>query len=71
MAEDSKLDKFGRPYPPKKGDYYVPSVTTDAVVFRKRQDNFYDVLLITRGREPFKGLYAFPGGFLDYNEEPE
>lgn len=28
------------------------------------------VLLITRGKDPFKGRYAFPGGHLDYNEDP-
>jgi len=28
-------------------------------------------LLITRGRDPFKGALAFPGGFVDYNEDPE
>jgi len=26
------------------------------------------VLLIKRGREPFKGLWAFPGGFVDEHE---
>lgn len=29
------------------------------------------VLLITRGKDPFKGCYAFPGGFVDYGEDPE
>ena len=28
-------------------------------------------MLITRGRDPFKGHYAFPGGFVDYGEDPE
>ena len=27
--------------------------------------------MITRGRDPFKGSLAFPGGFVDYNEDPE
>ena len=26
--------------------------------------------MITRLRPPFKDKFAFPGGFLDYNEEP-
>ena len=66
------LDKFGRPLPPKRGDYYVPSITTDAIVFRPFDSpNPLEVLLITRGREPYKGKLAFPGGFLEYNEIPE
>ena len=66
------LDKFGRPLPPKRGEYYVPSITTDAIVFLpSNSPTPTDVLLITRGRDPFKGFYAFPGGFLEYNETPE
>mmetsp|Transcript_21820 Transcript_21820/g.39783 ORF Transcript_21820/g.39783 Transcript_21820/m.39783 type:complete len:155 (+) Transcript_21820:1908-2372(+) len=61
-----ELDKFGRPYPPKQGGYYVPSSGTDAVVVKGSQ-----ILLITRGKEPFVGRLAFPGGHLDYNEDPK
>ena len=28
-------------------------------------------MLIERGNEPFKGKLAFPGGFVDYGENPE
>lgn len=45
-----------------------PAVTTDAVVFTIRDDALC-VLLIRRGREPFKGLWAFPGGFVDIDED--
>jgi 8-oxo-dGTP diphosphatase len=46
-------------------------VTTDAVVLRKHKtDKFHDVLLIKRAHEPFKDHFAFPGGFVDYNEDP-
>jgi 8-oxo-dGTP diphosphatase len=31
----------------------------------------HEILLITRLNDPFKGALAFPGGFVDYNEDPE
>ena len=50
--------------------YPHPSVTTDCVVFG------YDglrlnVLLIERGADPFKGHWAFPGGFLNIDESAQ
>lgn len=47
--------------------YPRPSVTTDCVVFG------YDgkelrLLLVERGIEPFKGKWAFPGGYLQMDE---
>ena len=45
-------------------------VTVDAVVFTVR-DGRLDLLLIKRGREPFKGMWAMPGGFVDMEEELE
>lgn len=30
----------------------------------------HEILLITRGNDPFKGSLAYPGGFVDYNEDP-
>lgn len=49
-----------------------PSVTVDLVVFGIDSENFgVKVLLIQRGREPFKGHMAFPGGFLEMNETGE
>ena len=27
--------------------------------------------MITRGKPPYKGMYAFPVGFVDYGEDPE
>lgn len=49
-------------------DWPRPMLTVDAVVFlRDRGD--YKVLLIKRGLEPFKGKWAFPGGFVEMDEE--
>ena len=52
--------------------YRIPSLTTDAIVLRKhKNDNYHDILLVTRGNDPYEGKLAFPGGFVDYGEEPE
>jgi ADP-ribose pyrophosphatase YjhB (NUDIX family) len=64
------LDQYGRPFPPKAGKYYVPSVTTDAVCVRTRGGK-REVLLVTRGGPAEKGKLALPGGFIEYNERPE
>ena len=51
-------------------EYPRPAVTTDAVIFAVEEDKKY-VLLIKRGRPPYEGMWALPGGFLDYDEELE
>ena len=48
--------------------YPRPALTVDAAVFAKEGDDWY-VLTITRGKEPFKGRRAFPGGFFDLKDE--
>ena len=45
-----------------------PMVTVDAVVFSTAGPR-PRVLLIKRGRDPNKGLWACPGGFLELKEE--
>lgn len=49
-------------------DYPRPSVTTDCVIFGY-DGNKLKVLLIERGIEPYKGHWAFPGGFLNMDED--
>jgi 8-oxo-dGTP diphosphatase len=50
--------------------YPRPAVTTDCVVFGQKDVSMY-VLLIERGNEPYKGCWAFPGGFLEMQETAE
>lgn len=49
-------------------DYPRPSVTTDSVIFKHEKGETY-LLLIKRKNEPFKGMWAFPGGFLEMDED--
>lgn len=58
----------------KKGTYTYeyphPSVTTDCVIFGFDGTKLR-VLLIERANDPFKGCWAFPGGFLEMDESAE
>ena len=53
-----------------RDSYRSPSVVVDAVVTRDT-DTGTEVLLIRRGQDPCKGMLAFPGGFVEYGEDPE
>jgi 8-oxo-dGTP diphosphatase len=50
--------------------YPHPAVTTDVVLFTLRE-NGPCVLLIERLNEPFQGMWALPGGFLEIDEDLE
>lgn len=50
--------------------YPHPAVTTDCVIFGFDGERL-QVLLIERGIEPFKGRWAFPGGFIKMDETAE
>ena len=49
--------------------YPRPAVTADCVVITL--EAVPRVLLIQRGNEPFKGSWAFPGGFMNMDETTE
>ena len=49
--------------------YPRPAVTADCVVITREAEP--KVLLIQRGFDPYKGCWAFPGGFLNMDETAE
>ena len=50
--------------------YPHPSVTTDCVIFGFDGTKL-QVLLVERGIDPYKGKWAFPGGFIKMDESCE
>jgi len=48
------------------GRHRNPALTVDAVWFRRGT-----ILLVRRGRPPFKGHWALPGGFVEFRETVE
>ena len=48
-----------------------PAVTADCVIFGFDESNIMKVLLIQRGNDPYKGKWAFPGGFMNMDETAE
>ena len=51
-------------------EYPRPAVTTDCVIFGFDSDGL-SVLLVERGIEPYKGCWAFPGGFMQMDEDAQ
>ncbi|KAJ5067630.1 adp-ribose pyrophosphatase [Anaeramoeba ignava] len=50
--------------------YKRPAVTVDAAIYRIKNSEI-EVLVVKRKNDPFKGYYAFCGGFVDYGEDPK
>lgn len=66
----SHLDDSGLPIQQNEENHSRPNIATDAIVIKK-VDSKAKILLVVRKYDPFKGRYALPGGFLDYNEDPQ
>jgi len=49
------------------GKRAYPRVAVDVVLIRADGS----LVLVRRGREPFKGMWALPGGFIEYGERAE
>lgn len=50
--------------------YPRPALTTDCIIFLRESEKV-KVLLIKRKNPPFQNMWAFPGGFVDIDEEIE
>lgn len=44
-------------------------VAADSIVFHREANGEYEVLLIKRGNDPYKDHWAFPGGFVEDDED--
>lgn len=61
--QEHMTDFFGR-----KGKR--PAVACDAVIFAQKKKDLM-VLLVKRGNAPYKGMWALPGGFMEWGESCE
>ncbi len=50
-------------------EYPRPAVTVDVILLT--EDDIPEILLIQRKNNPYQNLWAFPGGFLDMDEDIE
>ena len=52
-------------------DYPFVYLTADVVAFAVRPDTGFSALMVKRGSAPYRGRWAFPGGFVDEGEQVE
>ncbi len=52
-------------------EYPRPALTVDIVLFSFDKNQKLKTLLIQRGNDPFKGMWAYPGGFVEDDETAE
>lgn len=46
--------------------YKIPSLTVDGIIIKEGK-----ILLVKRGHAPYEGMWATPGGFVEYGETTE
>ena len=64
MDNDNKPARFCYPYP-------HAAITADCIVFGYDPNKTLRVLLVKRRNEPYKDCWAFPGGFMEIDEDLE
>lgn len=65
----SPLDSLERPLPPPSYDgFHNPKIAVDVVMLRFNEKDL-QVLLVKRGKPPYKGVWALPGGYVGYGEK--
>lgn len=52
-------------------DYPRPAVTTDCIIYDIEDQKGFRILLIKRKNDPYKDMWAFPGGFMEIDETAE
>ena len=61
-TENMTEEEFLKQYRPER--YEKPSVTVDILVFTVNREQQLQLLLIQRGKHPYLGKWAIPGGFV-------
>lgn len=68
-TENMTEEEFLKQYRPER--YEKPSVTVDILIFTVNREQQLQLLLIQRGKHPYLGKWAIPGGFVCMKESLE